>query len=149
MITEEARQMVGKDLIKPMTFEIEKSDIKRMAEAMEDPNPLWQDEEYAQKSKYGSIVAPPLFLFTVGFEELQRAELSVPLEATKVLTSALSVEYYEPVKPGDILTLHAKISDLKEVETKLAKMVQVTSDRTFTNQRGQVVGKLVFSIFRY
>lgn len=149
MITEEARQMVGRDFVDTMTFEVEKGDIRRMAEAVDDPNPLWQDEEYAGKSKYGSIVAPPVFLMSFGLPQLQDAQMSVPIEAPRLLAGGVNYEYFEPVKPGDTITVQTKLSDLKEVETKLGKMVLILSERTFTNQRGQVVTRETLTIFRY
>ena len=38
--------------------------IRHWCEVMEDENPLYQDEEYAAQSKYGSIIAPPCLLYT-------------------------------------------------------------------------------------
>jgi len=46
----------------PLTFEIDKALIRSFVRAVGDPNPLWQDEEYARTTKYGSIVAPPFLL---------------------------------------------------------------------------------------
>ena len=43
----------------PRVYEIEKGMIQRFVQAIDDPNPLWQDEEYAKKSQYGGIIAPP------------------------------------------------------------------------------------------
>jgi len=38
--------------------------IRRFADAIGDPNPLWRDFEYAKKTKYNSIVAPPSWIFS-------------------------------------------------------------------------------------
>ena len=35
--------------------------IKKFADAMDDRNPLYWDEEYAGNSRFGSIIAPPGF----------------------------------------------------------------------------------------
>ena len=47
---------------KPQVIEVEKGRIRRFAQAVQDANPLWQDEEYAKNARYGSIIAPPTFL---------------------------------------------------------------------------------------
>ena len=37
--------------------------ILKFAEGIGDPNPLWSNEEYAQNSQYGRIIAPPSFVW--------------------------------------------------------------------------------------
>lgn len=39
--------------------------IARFADGIGDPNPLWRDEEYAKRSPYGSLVAPPSWVVSV------------------------------------------------------------------------------------
>src|SRR5512139_4248199 len=38
------------------------NDIRRWAQAMQNPNPLYFDEVYASKSRFGRIVAPQSFI---------------------------------------------------------------------------------------
>jgi acyl dehydratase len=37
--------------------------ILKFTEGIGDPNPLWTDEEYAKKSRFGRIIAPPSFVW--------------------------------------------------------------------------------------
>src|SRR4030043_1127280 len=39
-----------------------KDAIRHFADGIGDPNPLWRSEDYARKTRYGSIIAPPFFL---------------------------------------------------------------------------------------
>ena len=39
--------------------------IKRFADGIGDPNPLWRDVEYGKQTRYGSIIAPPSWAFSV------------------------------------------------------------------------------------
>ena len=39
--------------------------ILKFAEGIGDTNPLWSDPEYAAKTRYGTIVAPPSWVFSV------------------------------------------------------------------------------------
>ena len=55
------RAKIGEEW-EPRVYEVEKGMIRRFVQAIDDPNPLWQDEEYANKSKYGGIIAPPTFV---------------------------------------------------------------------------------------
>ncbi len=39
--------------------------IRHFAYGISDDNPLWLDPEYAAQSRYGRLVAPPVFLTSV------------------------------------------------------------------------------------
>ena len=60
LITDELKNLIGVPW-EPQIFKIEEGAIKRYAEAIDDPNPLYGDEEYGRNSKYGSIIGPPSF----------------------------------------------------------------------------------------
>ena len=62
MTIDEVKQQFTGKAGEPEVREVEKGSIKRYAEAAEDLNPLYVDEEYARKSRYGTIIAPPGFL---------------------------------------------------------------------------------------
>lgn len=84
IIKEGIRQLKGKDLVKPSMVEVEKGMIRGFAQAIGDSNPLWQDENYARRNRYSSIIAPPTFLTFTAFwpDEVQHrlAELDTPLK---------------------------------------------------------------------
>ena len=46
-------------LSEPFEVEIEKSEIRKFAEAIGDTNPLYRDEAYARSKGYASLLAPP------------------------------------------------------------------------------------------
>ena len=56
-LTDEMKAKVGMTH-EPVIFEIEKGAVRRFVQAVEDPNPLWVDEEYSRKTPYGGIVCP-------------------------------------------------------------------------------------------
>ena len=37
----------------------------KFADGIGDPNPLWRNDEYAKKTRFGSIIAPPSWVFSV------------------------------------------------------------------------------------
>jgi len=51
-LVEKFRELVGVES-EPQVWEVEKGHIRRHAEAVGDPNPLWRDEAYARKTRYG------------------------------------------------------------------------------------------------
>ena len=59
LITEEMRRAIGVES-DPGVIEVEKETIRRVADALGDPNPLWRDEEYAKGTSYGGIIAFPI-----------------------------------------------------------------------------------------
>ena len=140
LITEEMRNKIGIES-EPEVYEIEKGMIRRFVLAIDDPNPLWQDEECARKSRYGGIVAPPTFILTIGFDELQQqVRESIPYEG--ILHSSTELECYQPVRPGDAITVITKIANIRERQrSRMGKMVFVTLDITYKNQRQELVAK--------
>ena len=142
LITEELRNKIGMEL-EPVVCEVEKGMIRRFVLAIDDPNYLWQDEEFAGKSRYGGIVAPPTFILTVGFEQMQqqRAALALmPYEGG--LHGGTELECYQPVRPGDAITVITKIANIREREgSRMGKMVFVTLDITYKNQRQELVAR--------
>jgi len=58
MIPEVITQFIGK-LDPPHVREVEKGAIRRYADAVGDDGPLYRDEEYARKSRYGELSLLP------------------------------------------------------------------------------------------
>ena len=61
VITEELRKTIGVAK-QSTTIDMEKGMLRKFVDAIEDPNPLWSDEGYAKKTKYGGITFPPSIL---------------------------------------------------------------------------------------
>ena len=63
---EELKAMVGQRLqIEQYNHEATFDTIRHYAFGIGDDNPLWCDPAYAAKSRYGAIVAPPTFFYSV------------------------------------------------------------------------------------
>lgn len=146
MITDEMKKLIGVET-EATVIEIEKGMIKRFAQAIGDPNPLWQDEAYAEKSQYGTIVAPPGLLHAVqmfgNLPKLPEAMLE------RILDGGGEWEYFQPVRAGDALTIVSKLTDLREHEGRMGKMLFVTIETTWKNQRGKLVAKAHSTLICY
>ena len=138
VITQELRNMVGVGA-GPEVFEVEKGHIRRFAEAVGDPNPLWQDEAYARKSRYGTIISPPMFLQDEGKNEFADRLMEIISPGHGFLNGGVEIEYYKPMVPGDVITTRAKLADLYEKQGKTRKLLFMVVEVTFTNQRGELV----------
>jgi acyl dehydratase len=63
---EEARTLIGEPLrIEQYNHEASLDTIRHYAHGIGDDNPLWGDEEYAATGRFGTIVAPPTFFYSI------------------------------------------------------------------------------------
>ncbi len=139
LITEEMRAAIGKPLNSGGPFEVEKGTIRNMAEAMNYLNPLYLDEAYARSKGHSSVLAPPML-------PTYDLQLSAPLEVLKfpfpvvaVLHGSDEWEFMADVHAGDVLTPQGKLLNLTEKDGNRGKMLFITSEITYTNQRDEVV----------
>lgn len=128
-----------------------KDAIRHFAHAYGDTNPLWTDEEYARKSRYGCIVAPPTFLFTCSSGPVAPTDprYAIPPELRRggrlagvgALHAGDEWEFYHSVLVDDRL---AAVARLVEVEDKIGRMggrqIHEIRETVYTNQRGEAVG---------
>ena len=135
IIPESLRNAIGVES-DPITYEIEKGHIARFAEAIGDENPLYSDEIKARNSKYGGIIAPPTF-----YRALRPGALPETAESpfTRNLDAGSDWEYFEPIRPGDRITVTIKLADVVEREGRLGKMIIITRETRYENQLGQIV----------
>jgi len=145
-LIEELRRKIGKEW-KLGVYEIERGMIRRFAQAIDDPNPLWQDEEYAKKSEYGSIIAPPTFVSTIGFEQIQH--MLAPTPAVTILHGGTKLECYQPIRLGDVITAITKITNIRELQGEAGKRAFIIFDTRFENQRQELVAECRQTIISY
>jgi len=142
LISPELRSWIGteEDL---GTEVVELGAIKRFADAIHDPNPLYRDEEYAKKTQYGGIIAPPTFIHTmrtVGYGSIRPGPM--PWPKTTGLNGGNDFEFFLPMRPGDVISGKAKLVDIRTRQTRgLGPMIITVTEMTYTNQKGEVVGK--------
>lgn len=141
VITDEMRKAVGVES-EPSVFEIEKAPIRRWAEAIGDPNPLYHDEEYAKKCGYDSIIAPPGFIAQYAFPvKSGRSSIRFSGTFTRNLNGGNEYEFFGTIQAGDVITATSKLVDLYEREGRLGMMLFRIMETTFTNQEGEIVAK--------
>jgi len=95
---------IGKQSEIPTKFEVKAEDLKAYAEGVPDDNPIFYDEEYARKCGHDGIVAHPLFTTQVRFFLLRGGHGSW-LRTPGARNPGQIIEYYDPIRVGDILTL--------------------------------------------
>ena len=148
VITKELRDLLDVEQ-EPRVFEIEKGHVMRFARALGDPNPLWQDEDYARRSKYGNIVAPPIFLIENGPGEIAERLMTIPCPLPGFLNGGMDVEYYKPMLVGDTITAASRLIDLQERVGKSGKLLFMTVETSYTNQKGELIIKERHNFIRH
>ena len=137
VITDAMKKAVGK-AGPSATYPVEKWHIKRFAEAVGDENILFTDEEKAKKTRWGGVIATPTFLrccVSLGPGIDHRAESGL----SRSLDGGSEWEYFEPIRPGDEITVTSAIAGFQERDTKMGRTLFTTTKTTYKNQRGQVV----------
>jgi acyl dehydratase len=142
VVTSEMRRAIGVES-EPTIVEVEKEPIRRFAEAIGDPNPLYHDEEYARQRGFRSIIAPPGFTPTYSFP-IRRGK--TPDTGEKIrsafprgLNGGGEYEFFQPIQAGDILVITSRISDIYEREGRMGKMVFVISETIVRNLKGETI----------
>jgi acyl dehydratase len=133
-VTDEVRKQIGKTA-EPRTYEVERGAIRRFAEAIGDPNPLFSNEVEARRSRFGGLIAPPTFCRSM---MAAFPEVKIDLPGNRGLDGGSDWEYFEPIRPGDRITVQTRIADIRESEGRLGPMVFTTVETSYTNQFGQL-----------
>jgi acyl dehydratase len=144
LITDELRKLIGMTL-DTIVFNVEEGAIQRYAQAIGDPNPLYNDPDFARKTKYGRLLAPPGFtgwpIKAGRLSERLIASLAKAGAPSRLLDGGIEFEFIEPIGAGDVLTATTKIANITERETRLGKTMFTTLETTFVNKKGDLALK--------
>ncbi len=105
------RSLIGRES-EPVVHEVEKGALRRFAEALGDPNPVYVDEGAARAAGYTSLVAPPTFAVVLTSNE--RFRHSLDLGTRSILHGEQQFEYGRPIVAGDRITVRSKVADVHE-----------------------------------
>jgi len=111
--------------------------IRHFCEGIGDFNPLFTDPEYAKKTAYGRVIAPPLFTYSIYYAAAGRG-----MPGVHAWHSGDDWEFYQPMVEGDTFTYENEMVDVKVKESKMAgrSLIQYHDIRYF-NQRGELAAK--------
>jgi acyl dehydratase len=127
------------------------SDIRRWVMAMDYPNPLHWDEEFARDSAYGGLVAPQSIAVALDYGHGAAPACVGRIPGSHLIFGGEEWWFYGcPVRPGDKLFQERRFHDYKVVETKFAGPTMFSrGDTTHTNQRGTLVARERSTAIRY
>lgn len=87
---------------------VERGAVRKFAEAIGDPNPLYADEETAKRSRYNGLIAPPTFPRTFEYGRIQ--DMYWP-EAGMIHGEHCVSYEHGPLKVGDELSIGGRVLD--------------------------------------
>ena len=143
-LTPEVLAYIGRVSDKVSGYPVSAEEIRRFCYATDDHNPRHLSGE--------DIVAPPMFVsipfdWEVPMDSLpedgtpQQNDGLVfpPLKAKRKLFGGYQVEYFQEIRPGDVLTRQRKFLDIYERSGASGSSVFMLIEATYTNQRGEKV----------
>lgn len=96
-MTEIDRSLVG-NFSDTFHVEVEKGAIRKFADAIGDPNPLYRDENFARRRGHAGVVAPPTF--PTCFRPPREPPWFEHLDRRRVVAGQMSFEYQRPIVAG-------------------------------------------------
>jgi len=122
--------------------------IRKFAHGYGDLNPLYTDRTYGESTRWGGMVAPPGFEWTMGIDRSP----AVPPEIAQATRGALRGVhlfnaghegwFYRPIVPDDRLFRRGVLAKVDVKESEFAgRSVIATNEHTFTDESGQVVAR--------
>ncbi len=131
--------------------DIHVNDLRRWAQGMQNPNPLYFDAEYAEESVFGRIVAPQSFTVNCTVGHGATPAIQGYINGTHMLFGGDEWWFTGPrIFPDDLVNSERMLFDYVVKETKFAGPTMFSrGDTTYINQLGQVVGKQRSTSIRY
>ena len=118
--------------------------IRNYVNGIGDNNPLYRDEKYAEKTRYGSLIAPPSWLYSVFPTWVLQG-----LPGIHAFHSGNDWVFYKPIFLNDKITAQCKFTGFDVKPSKFAgKTVFEYQRATFFNQRSELVAKTDLWIIR-
>ncbi len=112
----------------PFIVEVEKGAIRRFADSIGDPNPLYRDEAYARRHGYASVVAPPTF--PISFRPPKEPAWSVDLDRRRILAGEMSFAYMRPVVAGMVLECRVQFVGVEDKQGRKGRMELMLQEMT-------------------
>lgn len=120
---------------KPVLNDIEKGAVRKFADAIGDPNPLFRDEEVAKHSRYGRLLAPPTFAMTLEYGDLPG--LLLPQEG--LIHGEQTFYYSRPLFVGEAVYCLKRLTDVYVRGGATGKMTFLLFETRCADERDQTI----------
>lgn len=120
---------------KPVRNLVERGAVRRFAEAIADPSPLYTDEEAAAKSRYGCLLAPPTFPRTFDYGRID----GLTLPSRGLIHGEFQISYEHPLLVGDEVLCRMRLKDSYDKQGRRGLLGFLLFERTGENPAGERV----------
>lgn len=119
------KDLIGKEY-PAFTHTVDTSKIRELADALDDPNPIYRDDNAAKEEGYEGLIASPTYPTALTFRPDYGTEVptmgvlmdEIKIDIAKLLHGVEEYEYFKPIRPGMKLTCKSKIIDHYEKSGK-------------------------------
>lgn len=118
--------------------------IYHLAHAIGDLSPLYLDEEYAKRTKWGTLLAPPIIVNSMDtLRAVGSSGLPEGLPGVHSIWTGSLYEWERPVRLGDRITGKSYLKDVVERESRFGggRSLYQTYEALYHDQHGAYVGK--------
>ena len=150
--TSDVDQWIGKPVIfAEMWDACNATDIRRWVQAMDYPNPIHWDEEFARASRFGGIVAPQSFTVAMDYGHGCHPACVGKVPGSHLIFAGEEWWFYgTPVRPGDKLVQSRRFDGYSIADTGFAGPTMFArGDTIHRNQHGALVAKEQATAIRY
>ncbi|MBX5454212.1 MAG: MaoC family dehydratase [Acidobacteriia bacterium] len=117
---------------KTVPYLLTKEAIQKYCRSVGDLHPLYFDEEYARKSVFGGLIAPPSIHILLMFACTPMDDW---MRSPGTINAGQSWSYATPARPGDMIRLEARCLDKFIRKDRLFAV----HDNVFFNQKNEVI----------
>ena len=144
LITDEIKALIGIESEPERNrFPISAEMAYDVADAIEDYNPLYVDADYAERSRFGGLLCPPLAAWKdiappIGyFGAGQEWHFEVPLPFNSYgLNGGSDWQFLAPARVGSWVTRQFRVLDIFEKQGRSGPLVFIVREETQTDQHG-------------
>lgn len=144
---EEARELIGVWLRREhfrWNDSVAVDSIRQYCYGISDTNPLWLDEGHASGSRWGGILAPPTYLYSI-----DRGHVAPRLRGVQWIYAGADWTFDRPLHVGENVRTRARLIDANWVKGKRARrMILQEGEVLYETNEGDRVGRAVTKIFR-
>ncbi len=152
MDTSDVDKWIGKPVIfAEMWDPCNATDIRRWVQALDYPNPIHWDEDFARASKFGGIIAPQSFTVNMDYGHGCHPACVGKIPGTHLIFAGEEWWFYgRPIRPGDKLTQERRFDGYDIAQTGFAGPTMFArGDTIHTNQMGELVARERATAIRY
>ena len=128
------KDTIGKRSVKVKNT-VERGAVRKFAEAIGDPAPIYIDEETGRNSRYKRNIAPPTFPVTFDFGDIP--ELKLPEKG--LIHGEQKYHYNRPLLVGEDVYCYSEVNDYYEKTGSNGSMGFVVIVRTGEDENGKLL----------